>query len=217
VGTHDGFWAFEMERRGAHEVVAIDVADPDELDWPEPRPELDDPETRALTARRKLAFRLAHQALGSKVNHRYLSVYDLTPESAGEYDFVFIGTLLHHLRDPVGALMAIRRVTRGELLVSAVVSISKTVLYRTTPMAVLSDRKGAPVWQVPNLYGLRRQLTSAGFEVIRRGPPYLLRRGAGGKRPPISWSPRDWRGFPGNVINQFGMPHIGLLARPVKR
>jgi tRNA (mo5U34)-methyltransferase len=29
VGTFDGFWAFAMERRGAAEVVAIDVLDPD--------------------------------------------------------------------------------------------------------------------------------------------------------------------------------------------
>ena len=34
VGTFDGFWAFEMERRGAREVVAVDLADPHALDWP---------------------------------------------------------------------------------------------------------------------------------------------------------------------------------------
>src|SRR5690349_7423314 len=34
VGTFDGFWAFEMERRGAEEVVAIDILDPRQWDWP---------------------------------------------------------------------------------------------------------------------------------------------------------------------------------------
>ena len=34
VGTFDGYWAFEMERRGAAEVVAIDVIDPQKWDWP---------------------------------------------------------------------------------------------------------------------------------------------------------------------------------------
>ena len=34
VGTMDGFWAFEMERRGAAEVIAIDLDDPEALDWP---------------------------------------------------------------------------------------------------------------------------------------------------------------------------------------
>src|SRR5436190_16225019 len=33
VGTFDGFWAFEMERRGAS-VTAIDVADARDFDWP---------------------------------------------------------------------------------------------------------------------------------------------------------------------------------------
>ena len=28
IGTFDGFWAFEMERRGADEVLAIDLLDP---------------------------------------------------------------------------------------------------------------------------------------------------------------------------------------------
>ena len=36
VGTFEGFWAFELERRGA-EVVAIDVDSIQDLDWP-PRP-----------------------------------------------------------------------------------------------------------------------------------------------------------------------------------
>src|SRR2546423_3261813 len=34
VGTFDGFWAFEMERRGAAEVIAIDLIDPTQADWP---------------------------------------------------------------------------------------------------------------------------------------------------------------------------------------
>src|SRR3990170_3028135 len=33
VGTWDGFWAFEMERRGA-DVVALDLDDERKLDWP---------------------------------------------------------------------------------------------------------------------------------------------------------------------------------------
>src|SRR5690242_14659327 len=33
VGTWDGFWAFEMESRGA-DVVALDLDDEVDLDWP---------------------------------------------------------------------------------------------------------------------------------------------------------------------------------------
>src|SRR5215218_3870955 len=34
VGTYDGFLAFEMERRGAAEVVATDISDPSGWDLP---------------------------------------------------------------------------------------------------------------------------------------------------------------------------------------
>src|SRR6476659_6979467 len=34
VGTMDGFWAFEMERRGAAAVTALDLEGPAALDWP---------------------------------------------------------------------------------------------------------------------------------------------------------------------------------------
>src|SRR5438477_10034130 len=36
VGTADGFLAFELERRGAAEVVTTDIADHAEWDYPEP-------------------------------------------------------------------------------------------------------------------------------------------------------------------------------------
>ncbi len=34
VGTYDGFLAFELESRGAAEVVAADIATPADWDWP---------------------------------------------------------------------------------------------------------------------------------------------------------------------------------------
>ncbi|HEX2085215.1 MAG TPA: hypothetical protein VHF89_05995, partial [Solirubrobacteraceae bacterium] len=46
VGTFDGFWAFELEKRGA-EVVATDVAAAHDADWPPHRRD----ELRAQAAR----------------------------------------------------------------------------------------------------------------------------------------------------------------------
>jgi hypothetical protein len=34
VSTMDGYWAVEVERRGAASVTALDLEDPEELDWP---------------------------------------------------------------------------------------------------------------------------------------------------------------------------------------
>ena len=68
VGSFDGFWAFEMARRGAREVVAIDLLDPSLCDWP---PGSDGAVLDAM-ARRKATgegFLLAHDVLGSSVTH----------------------------------------------------------------------------------------------------------------------------------------------------
>jgi tRNA (mo5U34)-methyltransferase len=214
VGTHDGFWAFEMERRGATDVVAIDIRDPEEIDWPEPRPVIDDALREAI-ADRKEKFRIAHEALGSSISHTFLSVYDLTPEAVGEFDFVHIGSLLQHLRDPIGALMAIRRVTRGQLVVSASFAVGLSVWFPRSPLTVVSRLTGQPFWQVPNLAGLRRFIELAGFEIVRRGPVHFQMRGAGYTAPPLSRT--NLRALPSEVLYRWGVPHVGFLAVPAGR
>src|SRR4051794_17657291 len=67
VGTWDGLWAFELERRGA-KVVALDLDDERDLDWPprrRPASFPDDP--------RGGRFALAREVLGSTVERRNLS------------------------------------------------------------------------------------------------------------------------------------------------
>jgi tRNA (mo5U34)-methyltransferase len=116
VAAFDGFWSFEFERRGAAEVVALDIATPREVDLPfrernrMSEADLDHP----IGA----GFRLAHAALGSKVTHVHCNVYDLSPERLGLFDLVHCGDLLLHLRDPARALWNIRQVTRGHAFLS---------------------------------------------------------------------------------------------------
>ena len=212
VGTRDGFWAFEMERRGAGEVVAIDVDDPEELDFPEPRPHLP-PSTRASLERRESAFHVAHRALGSSVERRDLSVYDLAPERVGRFDFAFIGTLLLHLRNPVDALAAIRRVLEpeGRLMSNDAVSLSLTLLRPRTPSAEVVMQSPRPYWWVPNAAGRRRLVSAAGYEIERHGGPYLMRYGAGWERPA---RPRELRLLVQQLALRLGAPHTWILARP---
>jgi tRNA (mo5U34)-methyltransferase len=148
VGTRDGFWAFEMERRGAREVIGIDLDDPSAYDWPEPKPQLD-AAARAEIDQRNACFGIARDALGSSVERRVQSVYTLDPETIGRFDFAMIGTLLLHLRDPVGALMGIRRVMEpgGTLLVKDVVSLSLSALRRNSPATAMVTRD-EPFWFV---------------------------------------------------------------------
>lgn len=213
VGTHDGFWAFEMERRGAGEVLAIDIATPDLIDWPEPRPVLP-ASVYEFIADRKSAFGVAKEALASFVEHRYLSVYDLDPDDVGQFDFVFIGTLMHHLRDPMGALMAIHRVCRGKLLVNSVVSLTKTAFMPWAPVVELQDFPGQPLWGIPNIAGLRRQVESAGFAIERRGPLHFQRTGPRFIHHPLPRTLGGLRVLPSQLMMRRGAPHVGVLARP---
>jgi tRNA (mo5U34)-methyltransferase len=102
VATYDGFWAFEMERRGAA-VTAIDIGSWAEFDIPRQMR----PAAERSGAAEKITgqgFRLAHELLGSRVERHVLSVYQLAPERLGTFDFVFLSDLLLHLRDPQLAL-----------------------------------------------------------------------------------------------------------------
>ncbi len=93
----DGYWAFEMGRRGAASVVALDLEDPDELDWPA---SLRGHHERSLDETKAQRFALAKAALGSGVERVLLPSSDLGPE-LGSFDFVFCGDLLLHVKDPI--------------------------------------------------------------------------------------------------------------------
>ena len=213
VGTFDGFWAFELERRGAEEVVAIDVLDPKAWDWPaNSNPEA----IRAIGARKAsgVGFEIARDALGSSVKRHELSVYDVDPAVIGTFDVVYLGSLLLHLQNPVQALQAIRRVCRSELLVVDAVDARLTRRWPRRAVAEL-DALGRPWWWKPNVAALVRMTEAAGFTVT--GSPRMLRmpRGAGQQRPPLR---------PGTLRNQEGRitlarwyrgdPHAALAARP---
>jgi SAM-dependent methyltransferase len=209
VGTRDGFWAFAMEGRGAEEIVAIDLDDEADLDFPEPRPQIGDEVMAVLRARRR-AFGVAHEALGSRVERRNLSVHDLDPVALGEFDFAFLGTLLLHLRDPIGALMAVRRVLRGRLLLNEPIRVSA----RGGPSADLMTFPGAPFWWLPNRAGLVRYVQRAGYEVESIGRPYFVAPGASAM--PYA---RDLRHplehLRALVAQRWGMLHTWVVARPV--
>jgi tRNA (mo5U34)-methyltransferase len=167
VATFDGFWAFEMERRGAAEVVGVDILDPFGWDWPVDAPAA---VIDALERRKQggAGFRLAARALGSRVEHREVSVYDLDPEVHGQFDVVYLGSLLMHLRDPVRALERVRSVCRGRLLLVDNVDLFTSLLFPRSPLARL-DGRGRPWWWKANVAGLRRMVEAAGF-TVERGP-----------------------------------------------
>jgi tRNA (mo5U34)-methyltransferase len=92
VGTYDGYFAFECERRGA-EVIAIDIHPED-----------------------CRCFALAKRLLGSRVPYHQMSVYDLREDVlGGPFDLVLFLGVYYHLRHLFVALDNLWKITRGEL------------------------------------------------------------------------------------------------------
>jgi tRNA (mo5U34)-methyltransferase len=177
VGTFDGFWAFEMERRGAAEVVAVDVVDPAEWDWPAGT---EDAARREISARYGGGggFELAARVLVSRVQRVTCNVYDLDPGRLGDFDVVYVGSLLLHLRDPVRAVEAVRSVCRGSAVFVDAVDPELSLLLRRRAVATF-DGLGRPWWWRPNAAALARLVTSGGFRVVEGPRRFAMPSGAG--------------------------------------
>jgi len=222
VGTWDGFWAFELERRGAASVTAVDIEDPRRWDWPT-QAALNPANVGALgyldTFKSGAAsFALAKEALGSSVERVDCSVYDLDPAIHGTFDVIFLGSLLLHLRDPVRALDALRGVCGGELIVAEAVELLPSLLRPRTPTARLEGLDRSWWWQ-PNVAALRRMVACAGFEILEKTGIYFLPLGTAHPRPPLRTA---WRSL-GNagdreklVVRVKGVPHTALRVRPLR-
>ncbi|MGH2951778.1 MAG: class I SAM-dependent methyltransferase, partial [Solirubrobacterales bacterium] len=212
VGTWDGFLAFELERRGASEVVATDISDPEGWDWAL-RFRVRGPEAIAAMAGEKTGkgFEIARRALGSSVERTEINIYDLSPERVGSFDVVVCGSLLLHLRDPVRALEAIRSVCEGRFLSAEQVDPLLSTVHRRRPVAGFgAGDRGR--WWVPNVAGHRRLVEAGGFEVERHTGVYPIPLGPAhpsrGARP----RPRDL--VERVLARGSGVPHAALLAVP---
>jgi hypothetical protein len=109
--------------------------------------------------------------LGSSVERVACNVYELVPESiGGQVDVAFIGAVLEHRRDPVGALERIRSALRpgGTLVVLERVSVRATVLSPRAATASFQPLVSHFTWWRPNVAGLMAYLTTAGFEDAHR-------------------------------------------------
>jgi tRNA (mo5U34)-methyltransferase len=183
VGTMDGFWAFEMERRGAADVVAIDLDDPESLDWPA---SLRDKVPKTLDATKTQRFELAHRSLRSRVERQIRSVYTLDPTDVGLFDVIFCGDLLVHLKDPITAVERMRAVCRGRTILCT--PITKVRGMRKRALAAL-DGVDQFDWWVFTMSALERLAIAGGFGTVDAKTTFKLPARAGG----------PWKGLRGVV------------------
>jgi tRNA (mo5U34)-methyltransferase len=143
IGCWDGWFSFEMERRGA-EVVAADIVERD-------------------------TFLAAREALGSKVEFLLSDVYQLTPERVGRFDIVLFLGVLYHLKHPLLALERVCALTTDLALVESFVTDDGSALaappvmefYETSELVGRFDN-----WCGPNTSCLLAFCRTAGFAAI---------------------------------------------------
>jgi len=144
IGAWDGWFSFEMERRGA-EVMAID-------DWDNPR------------------FHQVRASLDSRVDYRVMNVYDLTPSRIGRFDIVLFLGVLYHLKHPLLALERVCALTTEMAAISSFVlreehmpghgieSLPVMAFYENDELAGQTDN-----WAGPTLRCLEAFCRTAGF------------------------------------------------------
>jgi tRNA (mo5U34)-methyltransferase len=117
IGCWDGLWSFEAERRGAAEVYATDLISQRNHQLP--------------------TFELAREALNSRVHHdAHLSVYDVERLGVRDFDVVIFAGVYYHLKDPLCALAALRRVMKD----GAVLLVEGAVVDAEPPRPGLAGR-----------------------------------------------------------------------------
>jgi tRNA (mo5U34)-methyltransferase len=140
IGAWDGWFSFEMERRGAT-VVAVDAV-------------------------RSEKFLYARERLGSKVEYHVADLYELGPSGLGVFDIVLFLGVLYHLKNPVLALERVCALARDLVCVESFVTDDGSdpdakpsmEFYETTELCGQFDN-----WVGPNVACLLSFCRTAGF------------------------------------------------------
>ena len=150
IGTWDGWFAFEMEKRGA-EVVAVDM-------WDNPR------------------FHEMHARLGSRVEYVQSDIYELTPERIGRFDVVLFFGVLYHLKHPLLALERVCALTTDLAAIDSFILREQHVGNEMAARAVMefyeTNEFGGQTdnWVGPTLACLTAMCRTAGFaQVVLQG------------------------------------------------
>jgi SAM-dependent methyltransferase len=167
VGTASGWFAFYFEQRGA-DVTTFDLRTEGELDvFGGPRP------TVHSDAEWVKGAAVMADLLESKIKRVHGSVYELSPTlfDGRRFDLVFLGAILLHLRDPIGALTAARTVCRDRVVATSWYIPDEDPLGAASrPVADLpalsASPEGRSTWWRPNRPAYRLWFEAAGFTSV---------------------------------------------------
>ncbi len=170
VGASNGFFSFHFERLGADRVVALDLRTVKDHDVP--RWYLEE-RAAGMSAddlgrldhdQLEAGFQLAHEVYGSKVEKRRHTVYELADAMPGEFDLAFCNGLLHHLRDPVGALENIRSTLKpgGRMILGCACDLSNDASYAV----FWGQLEPHVMWWIMSREAILRMCRMAGFREV---------------------------------------------------
>jgi tRNA (mo5U34)-methyltransferase len=153
VGCNGGRLSIEMKRAGASEVVGLE-AFPQYLQQ----------------------ARLARELTGLEIDYRQMDVYEVD-ERLGSFDITLFLGVIYHLKNPIGALENLARVTRGVIVVeSAILPEMREQLPEMSHFggrghvaAFIENGGGIEAlenWFVPTADALRAWLAAAGFRRV---------------------------------------------------
>jgi tRNA (mo5U34)-methyltransferase len=158
IGSWDGFFAFECERRGAKRVLATDSYCWSGQGWGT-----------------KDGFNLARRTLKSKVEDLDIDVLDLSPERVGVFDLVICLGVLYHMRDPLQALERIASVTGERLILDTHVDL---LMMKRPAIAFYEGKElnNDPTnWCGPNPAAVKAMLRTVGFSRVEIASHQLSR------------------------------------------
>jgi tRNA (mo5U34)-methyltransferase len=164
VATFDGFWAFQFEKRGASEVVTMDIETWNDLDLPPSQRANLSPEI--LKSKTGNGFETAREILQSKVQRVILNAYDLSPDRMGSFDMVFCGDLLVHLMNPMKALQNIRSVTSGFAVIVEPFNPEMSMIRSNKALMWYKGGAKTCIWWDFSLESLERMIKDAGFNKV---------------------------------------------------
>jgi SAM-dependent methyltransferase len=172
VGTGSGWFATYFEQMGA-DVTTVDARGYCDFDifgrdsYPDVAQEKSNPD-RVLEDGRSIyyspvskGFWVMKDILGLRARYVNARAYDIQPAlfSGQRFDLVFMGSILMHLRDPIGALMAAHSVCQGQLIATSYMQGDGSVPTMTMPIAAGDGIS----WWVPNEACLEQWIKAAGF------------------------------------------------------
>lgn len=182
IGTYDGFWSFEFERRGAEEVIGIDVDSPADYDLPRPIKQklLDEKRTSESAPEASwndqmahvglqwpgTGFRTAAEILRSTARREVLNVYDLAPDRFGMFDVVLISQLLLRMRDPQTVVENMLSVTAPGGCAIIAEPFDSELERLSKPVSEFVGVTAMGIWWAHSIQSMKRMMEVAGFERV---------------------------------------------------